>query len=988
MRHLQSLVFLLPVIAAAQSGSATAITTRVSAILSAGANGGTQGLYLKQVSGSVLANQQERFAFDPGTAASIVPALYAVRLVQNGTLNFDSPVTHYDNPPAGCPNPNFPVGTESLRTALSEMMWHSDTARTHALQTTFGRTNLDNFARSIGMTSTNLPLIPGCVTANAGRLTLADAATLYEGVLDASLLASPQRYFLDLLPGKSAYTVGGSDPEHIWDSDIPRIVRQEAPAGTTAAQLATYQASIDVGYKSGATVVCVNTDCTRVLENYSVSGWARVPFCGGNQTLTRVYTFGVFIANAPDDAWFSGKQTAAAVAFAAARAELLREQLRTGLASCFSPNPMIVSPTPGSVLKSKTVTFAWSSGTNWDGYRLDIGTEPGKTDYASIVTSTPLAIVTNLPCDGRVLGVRLWAHGPTGYINSSDYAYTACTNGGPQITSPSPGANLASSSITFTWTAVSGADLYRLEVGTAPQARDLGVYSIAGLSATVNNLPTDGRTIYVSITAHTAAGFRTPNDYAFNNLVGQTPIVTSVVNAASRLPSLSPVCLAVMTGSGFSAGATVSVGNVRAVLTAPPTANEITFLIPPNVAVGPTTVTVTSGAATSAPFPIRLIDASPGLYSRFVDSTGAAIDAGHPAKPGQLIGALAVGMGPVDTNGQPLFPFGILVGSGNTPATVDSIASPSTPGVFQVNFRVPPGLAGGAQPVTVVIGKTSSNTAQLVVAGPFINSILNGASFATNAKVAPGSIVSLFGSDLAVSDRFNVFPSASLPGGGGIAFNGSSAPLFDVVTSVGQINLLVPFELPTDGNVSVVLSNSAGTSMPFTLAMAPAAPGIFRLFDPADNRRSSAAVLLANTAWRVIPDSLATTLGFPHDCKANGVSPLTGCGQPASPGDVVQIYATGLGRATPNGNPAASTLRTGDVAPANASVLYRTLETPEVTIGGVPAVVDFSGMAPGFAGLYQVNVKVPDDAPGGDDVPLKITIGGASDTATIAIRRP
>jgi uncharacterized protein (TIGR03437 family) len=49
--------------------------------------------------------------------------------------------------------------------------------------------------------------------------------------------------------------------------------------------------------------------------------------------------------------------------------------------------------------------------------------------------------------------------------------------------------------------------------------------------------------------------------------------------------------------------------------------------------------------------------------------------------------------------------------------------------------------------------------------------------------------------------------------------------------------------------------------------------------------------------------------------------------------------------------------------------------------------VAFSGIAPGFAGLYQVNVTVPAGVPAGDDIPVTITIGGASDTATIAIRR-
>ena len=63
--------------------------------------------------------------------------------------------------------------------------------------------------------------------------------------------------------------------------------------------------------------------------------------------------------------------------------------------------------------------------------------------------------------------------------------------------------------------------------------------------------------------------------------------------------------------------------------------------------------------------------------------------------------------------------------------------------------------------------------------------------------------------------------------------------------------------------------------------------------------------------------------------------------------------------------------------------------TPVVTIGGVPAAVTFSGLAPGFVGLYQVNAEVPANARTGDAVPVALTIGGVtSNTVTIAVQRP
>ena len=90
------------------------------------------------------------------------------------------------------------------------------------------------------------------------------------------------------------------------------------------------------------------------------------------------------------------------------------------------------------------------------------------------------------------------------------------------------------------------------------------------------------------------------------------------------------------------------------------------------------------------------------------------------------------------------------------------------------------------------------------------------------------------------------------------------------------------------------------------------------------------------------------------------------------------MFCTGLGEVT--NRPAGG-------APAPSNPLSITTTTPKVTIGGVPAPVTFSGLAPGFVGLYQVNAQVPENAATGDAVPLILTIGGAtSNTVTVAVR--
>jgi uncharacterized protein (TIGR03437 family) len=100
----------------------------------------------------------------------------------------------------------------------------------------------------------------------------------------------------------------------------------------------------------------------------------------------------------------------------------------------------------------------------------------------------------------------------------------------------------------------------------------------------------------------------------------------------------------------------------------------------------------------------------------------------------------------------------------------------------------------------------------------------------------------------------------------------------------------------------------------------------------------------------------------------------------------LQIYVTGLGKATPGGDPNGAVLPTGTLAPGSGNPLYETVAAPTVMIGGQPAPVLFSGVGPGYNGLYQVDVQIPANITPGSDVPLVITIAGASDSATVAIQ--
>jgi uncharacterized protein (TIGR03437 family) len=106
---------------------------------------------------------------------------------------------------------------------------------------------------------------------------------------------------------------------------------------------------------------------------------------------------------------------------------------------------------------------------------------------------------------------------------------------------------------------------------------------------------------------------------------------------------------------------------------------------------------------------------------------------------------------------------------------------------------------------------------------------------------------------------------------------------------------------------------------------------------------------------------------------------LVDSSNPATAGStVVLIFCTGLGDVTedpPTGSPAPLTQ------------VLQTLAAPTVEIGGLPASVSFSGLAPGYVGLYQVNARVPAGLAANNAVPVVLSIGGvASNTVTIAVQ--
>jgi uncharacterized protein (TIGR03437 family) len=224
----------------------------------------------------------------------------------------------------------------------------------------------------------------------------------------------------------------------------------------------------------------------------------------------------------------------------------------------------------------------------------------------------------------------------------------------------------------------------------------------------------------------------------------------------------------------------------------------------------------------------------------------------------------------------------------------------------------------------------------------FPGGIVNAASYAAAAPLAPGSIAAAFGNFLLTAPAVETGPA--LPTNlGGLSLQlsgGQLAPLF--YASGGEVNFQVPWELAgaTQMSVSALLNNQPGASQ--TVNIAPFAPGIFSL-----NSQGTGQGAILDSSYKVVDASNPATAGSSY----------------------IQIYATGLGAVS--NQPASG-------SPALAVPLSQTTATPTVTIGDAPATVLFSGLAPTLVGVYQINALVPAGSAIGVAVPVSISIGGVS----------
>lgn len=224
--------------------------------------------------------------------------------------------------------------------------------------------------------------------------------------------------------------------------------------------------------------------------------------------------------------------------------------------------------------------------------------------------------------------------------------------------------------------------------------------------------------------------------------------------------------------------------------------------------------------------------------------------------------------------------------------------------------------------------------------------LVNGASFVSGG-IVPGEIATVFGTDLTSSSGINLtsgLPLVTTFLDASVVVNGKAAPLFaiDNVNGQQQINFQVPWEVGGESTATIAVTSGGASSSTVVVPVLAAQPGIIYYSAAGGN-------------FGVILHSDYQLADSAHPVKA---------------GETLLIYCTGLGSVS---SPPA------DGAAANGQT---TLVMPKVTIGAANAPVSFSGLAPDFVGLNQLNVQVPSGLEAGNQA-VVITSGGVSSNSVL-----
>jgi len=233
------------------------------------------------------------------------------------------------------------------------------------------------------------------------------------------------------------------------------------------------------------------------------------------------------------------------------------------------------------------------------------------------------------------------------------------------------------------------------------------------------------------------------------------------------------------------------------------------------------------------------------------------------------------------------------------------------------------------------------------------SAVVNSASLTPGQPLAPGSLVTITGTNLATASSTAAdFPLPMQLAGTLVGMSGKAMPLVEVAKD--HIQAIVPYDVPVNTRVQLIVQRGTSAAVPENVTVAPAQPAVFS---------ADASGAGQGQIFKLNPDN-STTLAAP--------------GAAATAGDTILVQCTGLGAVDPP-VPAGTA--------ASDSPLSKTIQTVTLTVGGVPADVQIAALQPGRSGVYVVTATVPAGAPTGDAVPVVVTVGNQSSTpVTMAVQ--
>jgi uncharacterized protein (TIGR03437 family) len=331
--------------------------------------------------------------------------------------------------------------------------------------------------------------------------------------------------------------------------------------------------------------------------------------------------------------------------------------------------------------------------------------------------------------------------------------------------------------------------------------------------------------------------------------------------------------------------------------------------------------------------PAKLSLTQTGLVNSF------AAPAGWPTP---LIVRLADDCGDPVLNGQVVATF-----SNGDPALTMRLTVPDN-GLYSATWA--PGGVAGAVTVTAranapnlaattadITGTVTPNKVPVL----FPNRVVNNLNSLNGAPLSPGMVAQVHGSALAPSTAEpGVLPLRKTFNGTRVLVGAFEAPLYFL--SDAQLNVQIPTELAPDREYSIVVEGNGGLTLPDSLTLAQAQPGVAAFADR-----------------RIIAQHLNFAL----------ITPTA----PAQQGEAITLYLVGMG--------ATDVLVASATPSPSVEPLARVKAQPTVTVGGRPASVIFAGLTPGAVGLYQINLFVPTGGTG--DLPVVISQNGVEANTTV-----